>query len=460
MDTFDRLSPFVHNILDTLDAGVYVSDSEGITLHINPMYENLTGLRSENLLGRNVRDLKEDGIFDIIANPEVVDKRKSVTHVQSLQDGKRLVLRASPVFDDKGKLVLVITLVRDVTLISQMREQILEHKKLISIYHDQLEHLSGSSSITQDTYEAPQIQRITELIKRVAATDATLLLLGESGVGKDRFARLAHDYSPRKKEVFLKVDCGSISENLIESELFGYLPGSFTGAHAKGKPGHFEMANKGTIFLDEIGELPLTMQTKLLRVLQDHEVMAVGSSTAKKVDVRIVAATNRDLEQEVEKGNFRADLFYRLRVAVVDIPSLREVPGMIPGLVTHFLHRFCAKYKKDISCPDNTMSLFLAYRWPGNIRELENTIQSLVVTSMGHEIRPDELPPGIFNAITPNRPRFGEQLAGKPGQKLKEIMAELEKQVIQQTVAKYGTINKAAEVLGVNRTTLFRKMRS
>ncbi len=460
MDRYSNtLSPYLENILAALDDGVYVTDKEGKTLHINSMYEKLTGLRSEDLVGQNVRVLREKGVFDEVVNPMVVKRQKPVTSVQVLKDGKRVVLRGHPVFDDNKNLTLVITLVRDVTLIGQMREQIIQQKKLISIYHDQIELLSHSSPSSKNSYEAPQIKDLTELVKRVAATDATIILLGETGVGKDRFARMAHENSPRKDEMYLKVDCGSISENLIESELFGYAPGAFTGANSKGKIGHFEIANKGTIFLDEIGELPLTMQAKLLRVLQDQEVMRVGSSIPKKVDVRIIAATNRNLEEEVEKGNFRIDLFYRLRVAVVDIPPLRQIPGMIPGLVHHFIERFGVKYKKDIICPDGTMNIFLTYRWPGNIRELENTIQSLVVTSQSHEILPVDLPPCMCAAISNLTKKTEATLNAESGRTLKEIMSGLEKQVIQQTLDKYGSVNKASEILGVNRTTLFRKMR-
>ncbi|WP_319550099.1 sigma 54-interacting transcriptional regulator [Desulfogranum marinum] len=454
-----NLSFHVENIFAALDDGFYITDPEGMTLHVNPMYEQLTGLSAPDLLGKNVSLLKEEGVFDEVVNPLVVKKQRPVTKVQVLQDGKRLILRGFPVFDDKGELAFVITMVRDVTLIGQMREQILQQRKLISIYHDQIEHLSTANKEVTGSYEAPQIQKLTSLVKRVAATDATIILLGESGVGKDRYARMAHEHSPRKDEMFLKVDCGSISENLIEAELFGYVPGAFTGATNKGKLGHFEIANKGTVFLDEIGELPLPMQAKLLRVLQDHEVMPVGSSTPRKVDVRIIAATNRNLEEEVERGNFRADLFYRLRVAVVEIPPLREVPGMIPGLVNHFLERFGAKYSKDIICPDSTLNFFLTYRWPGNIRELENMIQSLVVTCEGHEILPENLSPCMCAALDPHIKKVGPSLADNSGKSLKDIMIDMEKQVIQQALDKHGSVKKAAEALSINRTTLFRKMR-
>jgi PAS domain S-box-containing protein len=452
------LAPYIENILASLDDGVYVTDKDGTTLHVNAMYEKLSGLQAEELLGQNVRDLKEKGVFDVIVNPLVVEKLQPVTHVQTLQCGKRVVLRGFPVFDSNNELALVITLVRDVTLIGQMREQILQQKKLISIYHNQIEHLSATSPCGTGCYEAPQLQQLSDLVKRVALTDATILLQGETGVGKDWFAHMAHEHSPRREEVFLKVDCGSISEHLIESELFGYVPGAFTGAHRQGKIGHFEIANKGTIFLDEIGELPLTMQTKLLRVLQDQEVMRVGSSTPKKVDVRIIAATNKNLEEEVAKGTFRIDLFYRLRVAVVDIPPLRKVREMIPGLANHFLEKFKTKYKKDLVCHDDTMDIFMRYKWPGNIRELENTIQSLVVTCEGHEILPKDLPPSMHATDAFMQDPRG-QLSGGSGKPLKEIMSRLEKQVIQQALDRYGSVNEASAVLGINRTTLFRKMR-
>ena len=454
-----RLAPFLENIFDAMDDGVYITDKHGTTLHVNTRYRKLTGLTSEALLGKNVHALKKNGIFDKVVNPEVVETGRPTTSVQVLQGGKRVVLRGFPVFDDANDLALVITLVRDVTLIGQMRDQILHQKELISLYHTQIEHLSAKSAKIDAAHESPQIKQLTELIKRVAGTDATILLLGETGVGKDWFARMAHEHSLRKDNIFLKVDCGSISEHLIESELFGYAPGAFTGASSKGKLGHFEIADKGTLFLDEIGELPLPMQAKLLRVLQDQEVMRVGSSTPKKVDVRIIAATNRDLEAEMKRGNFRSDLFYRLRVAVVDIPPLREGPTMIPGLVNHFLQRYCTKYKKKILCSPEAMTLFKAYGWPGNIRELENSIQSLVVTCEGTEILPKDLPPGMNAPPFQNIKSPSGPLGGGSGKPLKEIMGELEKKVIQQALDHYGSVNKASEVLGINRTTLFRKMR-
>jgi PAS domain S-box-containing protein len=392
------LASNVVNIFEALDDGVYVTDKEGTTLHVNSMYTKLTGLTSEELLGQNVRVLQEKGIFDTVVNPIIVKTRKPETDVQTLQDGKRVVLRGFPVFDDNKELVLVITLVRDVTLMEQLRTQIVQQKKLLSLYQNQIELLSKQYVGSHQSYETLQDEKLAKLVKRIASTDSIVLLFGEKGVGKDRVARLAHANSPRKNEIFFKVDCSPISKDRIESEFFGFVPDpldAFTSADSDGKMGYFEAANKGTVFLDEISVLPLTIQAKLLRLLQDQEVMRVGSPVPKKVNVRIIAATSTNLEDEIKKGNFSEDLFNKLREKIITIPPLREIPEMIPSIVDYYLKRYGVKYKKDMNCPNETMSMFLAYQWPGNIRELENTIQSLFMTCEGNEIPPHNLPPSM-----------------------------------------------------------------
>jgi PAS domain S-box-containing protein len=389
----------VLNIFDALDDGVYVTDVEGATLHVNSMYEKLTGLTSGELLGRNVRELRERGVFDTIVNPTIVKTGKPETNVQTLQDGKRVVLRGFPVFDDNNELVLVITLVRDVTLMEQMRAQISQQKNLLSIYRNQVEILATAESKSCGPCGVARDEKWVELAKRTAfKPKPAVLLLGEAGVGKERFARMIHDNGPRKNEIFLRIDCGNIPEDTIESELFGYVPeavDAFTSADHEGKIGPFEAADKGTVFLDDIVQLPLPIQARLLGLLQDREVTRVGSPVRRKVGVRVIAATSRNLSLEVEKGKFSDGLHSRLREAVVEIPPLRETPEMIPGIVTHFIERYRAKYGKEISCAAETMSVFLAYRWPGNIREVESTIQNLMISCEAAEIRPQDLPPSM-----------------------------------------------------------------
>ena len=301
----ELLARNVESLLDALPAGVFISDASGVSLRVNRMYEQLTGLTQAQIEGKNVRDLVRDGVFDCILNPEIVRTGQTTTHVQQLKNGKKLVLMGFPVFDETGVLRLVITVARDVTLLARLQEQVAGQQKLIEQIHDQLAYVAqGAKQGREPVYVSRMMADVVALLRRFAATDATVLLLGETGAGKDVLARFTHALSPRHDKLLLKVDCGGISEALTESELFGYMPGAFTGASSKGKAGYFEIADGSTIFLDEVGELPLSMQTRLLRVLQDGEIVRVGASRPRKVDVRVIAATNRDLAESVEAGTF------------------------------------------------------------------------------------------------------------------------------------------------------------
>lgn len=290
-------------------------------------------------------------------------------------------------------------------------------------------------------------------LDKVAMTDATVLLLGETGVGKDVFSRRIHERSLRQNEPFLKVDCSSIPENLIESELFGYESGAFSGANTKGKPGLFEVADKGTLFLDEIGELPLLMQSKLLRALQDRELIRVGSTKVRKFDVRFIAATNRNLEEEVKNGRFRSDLFYRLRVAVLQIPPLRERVGDILPLACLFFEKYNAKYRKDVTFTKEVSKAFQNYKWPGNVREMDNFIQSLIVTRDSEILEVSDLPHYMLcDASDMER----SSLSGE-NRSLDELMCEYEKNLLKNALEVHGSVAKAAKFLKVDRTTIFRK---
>jgi transcriptional regulator with PAS, ATPase and Fis domain len=287
-----------------------------------------------------------------------------------------------------------------------------------------------------------------------------VLFLGETGVGKDVMARELHNNSDRKDNALVKVDCTCIPENLIESELFGYAPGSFSGADPKGKPGLFEMADKGTLFLDEIGELPLPMQAKLLRVLQDGEIQRIGATSAKKVNVRVIAATNRDLAEEAENGVFRRDLFYRLQVAVINIPPLRERGEDILELISFFFDQFNARYKRRVRLSAMAEELMLNYAWPGNLRELENLVHSLVVTCDSNMVQVEDLPCAVVakSSAEDSRKTITMGLGDFKGKDFKGIMGQLETQILKNAVSAYGSIPKAAKALGLNRSTVFRKL--
>ncbi len=450
----------LQNILNVIGDGIYITDKDGNTLFINQMYEKLAGIDSKNIIGKNIADLQTEGFFDVVLNPQVVNTKKPASTVQKLRGEVEVALNARPVFDVLNNVQFVVTIARDVTLIAQLKEQVAEQKESMDNFLGKMKLLNLETDGTPIIGDDENMRNILEKMEKIAITDATMLLLGETGVGKDVFSHFIHSKSTRKNNAFLKVDCTSIPENLIESELFGYAPGSFSGASAKGKQGYFELADKGTLFLDEIGELPLALQGKLLRVLQDQEIARVGEGRARKIDVRIIAATNRDLEEEVRKGNFRSDLFYRLRVAVLTIPPLRERAQSIKPLAEFFFEKYCSKYKKTVRYTNELFSIFEKYPWPGNVRELENLIQSLIVTANTDAINFNDLPSNMLekNSLAKLKETQNAQLSNllKLGS-LKNIVGNLEKDIIKKSIEEYGSINKAAEKLQINRSTLFRK---
>jgi PAS domain S-box-containing protein len=467
-------------ILDVLSDGVYISDRDGRTLMVNAMYERLTGLKRENLLGQHVRVLIDKG-FDTVLNPRIVESGKPATSVQTHSNGNKLLLNGYPIFGEDGQVALVVTFVRDITLMTQLKDQIAAQSELIEKFKTNVRQINE-----ENARKSPLIAQSAAMVgvigymEKIAGSDATVLLQGETGVGKDVLARKIHQISPRRNRPFFKVDCPTIPENLIESELFGYVSGAFSGAHAKGKIGFFEMVDKGTLFLDEIGELPLAMQTKLLRVLQDQEIVRVGSTKVRKVDVRIIAATNRDLETEVREGRFRSDLFYRLQVAVINIPPLRERKEDILPLTHQFLQRYSTRYKKEVRLGAGMEDLLLNYRWPGNVRELENLIQCLVVTSEHGRIDVSALPRNIMGDLADicaggslPVPEDAETSGGAKenlvyrllenpenrSRSLKEIVAEIESDILRKALEACGSTTEVARRFQIDRATLFRKIR-
>lgn len=300
------------------------------------------------------------------------------------------------------------------------------------------------------------MQSIFSLSAKVAKYDTTVLIYGASGTGKELIARGIHFISDRSKNSFVPLDCGGIPENLLESELFGYKKGAFTGA-LKDKIGLFEEANGGTIFLDEIGDMPLSLQVKLLRVLQENEIRSVGDSKSKKIDVRVLAATSKNLEEEIKKGNFREDLFYRLNVLPIKLPPLRERNEDIPLLCNHFINRFNKRLNKDISdITPAAMSLLLKYDWPGNVRELENVIERAVVLAEGKFLEPENFPSLLEE-------REGTYQIDKvfKGYSLKDAQKDLETMLIKKVLTKTeGNRTKAAQLLEISYPSLLSKIKA
>ena len=451
------LAEYVEQLCDTFRDAICVTDREGIVTLVNKRHAELTGIAREKMMGSRIQDMVQNGIFDVVLNPRIVETGQKVSSVQNLYNGRTLLLDGHPVKDATGKVAYVVTVIRDITALTELREEITAQRELLETFQN-LSSEGASGNQYPRVVQSPVMQRLYAEASAIAETDATVLLLGETGVGKDVVARHIHRNSLRAEAPFIKVDCGSIPENLIETELFGYVPGSFSGASKHGKAGLVEAASSGTLFLDEIGELPMTMQSRLLRVLQDWEVLRVGATVPKKVDVRVVAATNKELEREVAKGTFRSDLYYRLKVAVLNIPPLRSRRVDILPLAQSFLTFYGKKYRKSVNLSDEAKQVLQNHTWPGNVRELENLVQGLVVTCKHGLVGVRDLA-GIRPLPACESSEGQYALPSIEGRSLKSIMKEVETAVIEKGMQRYGSISELSRHFQMDRSTIFRKVK-
>ena len=443
-------------ILDLLDEGICITDVRGVIIYLNRRYEDISSIPREVMIGKDARDFVHQGVLNIIVNPEVIRTQEKVTRVQDTDTGGRLLLEGYPVFDETGQAAMCITFVRDESCMANLQATLLRQKEIIETF-SRLD--IGNIGVDNEPLEIVQstvMQDIYRKISRIALSEIPVLILGETGTGKDVVARRIHHLSSRKKGPFIKVDCGSITPSLIESELFGYEGGAFSGALHKGKMGLIEAASHGTLFLDEIGELPLSMQTKLLRVLQDGEILRIGSISPKKVDVRIVAATNRNLEEAVQAGEFRRDLYYRLKFIGIELPPLRDRKSEIIPMAHAFLNYYGRKYRRELNFSKDADKALLCYSWPGNVRELRNMIHGLSVCTDGKTIEAEDLP---FVA------RAEKDRDDEPGRILlsrtyKEAMEEYEKKLLDEVLCAFSSVSDAARHLDMDRSTLFRKIKA
>ncbi len=432
-------------LLDGVSEALLLTSPTGEIGAVNRPMEQFLGLERSALLGRRPADLEAEGIWLPPTLRRCLESGTRQTLVQEVK-GRRLALAA---FGIEGGWVLATA--RDITELDRLQRQVERMEQERERFHHELAGLRARRTARDEVIASSRaMQKVLELVRRVAAVDSTMLLLGESGVGKGVLAREIHRASTRWKAPFVKVDCAAIPESLLESELFGYAPGSFTGGRREGKAGIIEQAHSGTLFLDEIGDLSPSLQVKLLHVVQERRFTRVGSVQPIDVDIRIVAATHRDLEQMVAEGRFRADLYYRLNVVPVVVPPLRERSEDVPALVRAFVTRFCERYRVERQITPDTMEHLLAYGWPGNVRELENVIERLVVTVEGREIRPEHLP----SFMSRTAPITVKRLVP-----LKEAVEALELELIGAAYREYGSSVKVAEALGVHQTTAARKIR-
>jgi PAS domain S-box-containing protein len=454
-DIQDPLNILLDAVLESSYDGIYITDGNATTIKINTSYEIISGLKRSDVIGKNMRDLVASGLISNSGTLLALEKREPITLEQKFKTGKQAVITSTPTFDDQDNIVMVVTNVRDITEMWELRNQLDKKDELTKRQLSELEIIRKQIMGVGNMVAVDQTMLQTMLVvNKVAPMDTTVLLLGETGVGKELIASYIHQNSPRKNRPIIKMNCGAIPEQLVESELFGYEEGAFTGAKKDGKMGLLEIANEGTVLLDEIGDLPLDVQVKLLRLLQEKEIQRIGSTVSRKVDVRIIGATNRDLQKMVEHKEFRTDLYYRLNVFPITVPPLRDRPGDILPLAEAFLAELNLHYHFQKKFTPAAVYEIQSYEWPGNIRELRNVIERAVILSSEENIQPGDL--GIFKqnpvVTTPLSP------SGQPVN-LKQILMEIERDYIDTAYHMHRNVRKAAKSLSMDAATYVRKRR-
>jgi PAS domain S-box-containing protein/TyrR family helix-turn-helix protein len=456
LDLFKNMKNSLDTIIDSSYDGLWICDHEGKVIRINKASERINNVKANEVIGKNMAELIAEKLFDKSVTLEVLKRKTSVTMIQQVQGKKRILVTGSPIFNDKGEITFVVTNDRDMSELDNLRSQLQEIQALAKGYSSKLSELEMKGvDLSTIVFQSEEMGKVVEIALKVAKVDSTVLLLGESGVGKGMIAKLIHKHSVRGQGPFIRVDCAGIPDSLIESELFGYEKGAFTGAKPEGKPGFFELAARGTLFLDEIGEIPLSSQSKLLRFLEDHEIIRVGGTTNKEIDVRIIAATNRNIEEMVISKNFRGDLYYRLNVVPIHIPPLKGRRDDIIPLTFYFLKEFNQTYRRKRSLSPEVIEALYKYDFPGNIRELANLIEMLVVIGEEDQIEIRDLPKIITGsqARTTGYPSFSEDIS------LREAMEQFERVIIERTMKKYGSQREVAKVLEVDQATISRKLK-
>lgn len=449
--TLEETKKHLEMIIENSFDGIYITDGKANTVMINHSYEQITGLSKKEVFGKNMKKLVEGGTISQSGSLKAIEERRTVTLMQEFKTGKKAMITSTPVFDESGKVDMVVTNVRDLTEIYRLKEKVEEQEQEEEKLRRNLEHVQQRLEIENMIAQDKNTLQAVLLAGKVAPLDATVMLLGETGVGKEVFAKHIYQNSSRKDENFIKVNCGAIPENLIESELFGYEKGAFTGANRNGKMGLFELADKGTIFLDEIGELPLSMQVKLLRAIQEREIERIGGTKPIPIDVRIIAATNRSLEEMMREGTFREDLYYRLMVFPIEIPPLRKRKDDIAPLAEFFLRQFNKKYNFRKKFSESSLCVLNEYRWPGNIRELKNIVERAIIISSGDVIDPDVLPIGETRELKSTKTKR------KPVNDLQKELQKIEAGYMEEAYETYGNVRDAAKSLGMNASTFVRK---
>lgn len=447
-------------IIEHATDGYMIADGEGKILYTNPAYIRMVSKDQQEMVGHYMQEYIEKGDMDHSSLLTAIDRRKPISIFSVIRNEFSINAYSIPLFDSVGNIEKVYTRVKDYTELENLKRQItdfediMERKELLGdAFYDIGPNIVAVSS---------QMRQVFALAGRLKDVDTTVIIRGESGVGKDVVAKYMHQFGKRKNREYIAINCGALTENLLETELFGYAPGTFTGADKNGKKGLFEAAEGGVLFLDEIGDISPALQVKLLRVLESKTITRVGDYRQIPVDVRIITATNKNLEQMVKQRQFREDTYYRLNVVSIPIPPLRQRRDDIVPLCLLYLHKYNRTYNLQRKIRKEATDILRAYDWPGNVRELKNVIERLVVTSAGDEIRAANLSflwKPNEEAGFPQTDADGISIRLDHLIPLNDAISAMEKQLLMQAKTQYASTRKIAEMLGVDHTTIARKLK-
>ncbi len=446
---YETLKMIVDNSYDE----IYVTDPDGKVIYVNRACERYYGARVEDMIGRTRDEISAKKYWTPRISPIAMAQKTSITLEQKTCLGKTLLTTATPVYGDDGKILMIIENARDITESKGISHELEVSRRKLEKYKLEVEELRKKDMDNDFVYKSKSMTNLMTLASRIAGINSTVLIQGESGTGKSVIAKYIHKHSTQKDGPFVSINCAAIPSELMESELFGYSAGSFTGANSKGRIGLFELANEGTLFLDEIAEIPMHLQAKLLHALQEKVYFSVGGRKEKKVNCRILAATNKDLQSMVQKQKFRDDLYYRLNVFEIKIPPVRERTEDIVPLVHHLLNRYNDRYDLHRQISNRAMEVLLKYPWPGNVREIENTLERLVVMAPEDLIDVNHLPDSLrYQSVTEMFPFLNKG-------SLDEALEEVEKKIITQAYEQCGSSYEVARKLKMSQSKASRLIR-
>ncbi len=449
---------YLETVFNRSADGLMICDGQGRILKMNRATERLNGVRAEEVLGREVKSLLTERQINRSATQEVLETRRQVSLIQTTpRSGYTLLVTGTPVFDEQDNIVYVVVNERDISLIEDLRRELYQARQESEKMREELAELALKElEDNRIVAESPSMQRTLHLAMKLARIDASnVLIQGESGAGKGLLAKFIHKNGLRSKKPFIQINCAALPENLLEAELFGYARGAFTGARETGKVGLFELANGGTLFLDEIGEMSAGVQAKLLKYLDDHEIMPLGGTRPKKIDCAVIAATNRDLDRRTKAKKFRLDLLHRLNTFTLSIPPLRERPEDILELVGTCLKRYNRKYRRKTYIGHQGYDALKAYDFPGNVRELINTVKQAVVMC-DKKFLDDYLIAALNQGAKNSRTAAG---TSRGTTDLRERLDTVECEMLKQAASQCANTRQAAAFLNISQPTVVRKFK-